>query len=314
MDRPWEGTQSPQQKPDILSLIIPNLSRRPTTTPPNETHPSPAVSGPRSEFTLFPALPAELRLKIWEFALPGPRVVEIKAPPPSFADRPPDSALDDFTSSCAIPTLLHVNSEARGIALKHYELSFATGTFPPRIYFSFERDTLYFPEYVFDDGGVADITPFIMAISSSERARVRRVAVDVDRWFASNDNSDYVDEESSMNGQVHVAALSGLQELCWVVLEPLPDGRCSSCEDKVQPKWLGEVGLEDRAKGYNKSIYRDTDVYLDKMAKNLGQGWRRPVVRVVALTRDGVRVPPATADIAEMDEVRDSKEEVESSA
>ncbi|KAF8860144.1 hypothetical protein BDZ45DRAFT_741750 [Acephala macrosclerotiorum] len=29
------------------------------------------------EFTLFPKLPIELRLKIWNEALPGPRVVEI---------------------------------------------------------------------------------------------------------------------------------------------------------------------------------------------------------------------------------------------
>jgi len=317
MDRPTKGTQSPPQKPDILSITIPKLSRRPATSPPNEPHPLPPVSEPRSQFTIFPTLPAELRLKIWEFALPGPRVVEIKAPDCIFLEGDPIASLD-FTSACAVPTPLHVNSEAREVALQHYQLSFATGTFPPRIYFCFERDTLYFPEWVFDDGSVPDIMPFVTAISSSERARIRSVAVDVDRWFGNNmDSDDEGDPIFAINGQLKVEALEGLRELCWVMLEPLPDGRCSSCADKVRPKRLGEVGLEERVDEqydqFRNGLKKETDAYLGKLARVLGERWRPPLVRVMALTRDGVRVPPATAELAEMVEVEDGGEAGESS-
>ncbi|KAL2064635.1 hypothetical protein VTL71DRAFT_3772 [Oculimacula yallundae] len=44
-----------------------------------DTHPR----APLDSFTLFPWLPIELRLKVWEHALPGPRVIEIDWQQPS---------------------------------------------------------------------------------------------------------------------------------------------------------------------------------------------------------------------------------------
>lgn len=50
----------------------------------------------------------------------------------------------EFRSACAIPAILHVNLEARELALKHYTLAFATFGYPARIYFNPALDTLYF--------------------------------------------------------------------------------------------------------------------------------------------------------------------------
>ncbi|KAI1745313.1 hypothetical protein F4680DRAFT_98928 [Xylaria scruposa] len=79
-------------------------------------------------FSLFSALPTELRLKVWEYLI-APRIVGIAC-----------LCLDDGTSSVevqreeiwgphpairpAVPVLLHINRETRALALRHYELSF----------------------------------------------------------------------------------------------------------------------------------------------------------------------------------------------
>ena len=249
MDRPSQGIniESLPQNPETLSLTMPNLSYRRPTPPLGKTDPFPPAAGPQSRFTLFPILPGELRLKIWEFALPGPRVVKIKAPQLlASGSRQAASALD-FTSACAVPALLHVNAEARAVALRHYELSFATDTFPPRINFCFERDTLHFPQYVFNNGLP---TPFFDAISSSERARTRSVTVDVERYCCNVFDLDKGLTEGNrrifFNSQLQVEALRQLRELCWVMLEPLEDWRCSLCEDTVRTMMRGMVSVEDR--------------------------------------------------------------------
>ncbi|KAI0552706.1 hypothetical protein F4679DRAFT_45920 [Xylaria curta] len=79
-------------------------------------------------FSLFSALPTELRLKVWEYLI-APRIVGIAC-----------LCLDDGTSSVevqrdeiwgphpaikpAVPVLLYINRETRTLALRHYELSF----------------------------------------------------------------------------------------------------------------------------------------------------------------------------------------------
>lgn len=74
----------------------------------------PRVShSPLDEFTLFPRLPPELRQAIWEVALPGPQTLAI-------------SGSDKSICRPKVPNLLHVNLEARIIALKTYKLSFAS--------------------------------------------------------------------------------------------------------------------------------------------------------------------------------------------
>ncbi|KAI0884699.1 uncharacterized protein GGS22DRAFT_145947 [Annulohypoxylon maeteangense] len=83
-------------------------------------------------FPLFPNLPIELRLKIWEYLL-APRIVGItcldaEAPPAS-----EDGLEDPWSSARSLchcdppaktPVLLLVNRESRYLALKHYEPAF----------------------------------------------------------------------------------------------------------------------------------------------------------------------------------------------
>jgi hypothetical protein len=83
-----------------------------------------------TSFTLFPLLPTELRLKIWITFLSSLPAQQI-----SFTQHNSDldylrlnrKACHDYYHICAlkspIPSLLHVNSEARGVALGKYQLA-----------------------------------------------------------------------------------------------------------------------------------------------------------------------------------------------
>ncbi|KAJ8116332.1 hypothetical protein ONZ43_g4467 [Nemania bipapillata] len=106
-----------------------------------------------SSFTKFADLPPEIRIKIWQLAMPGPRTVVIKSPHTRSKHTP--TSLDDILvhtasdaelawhSTTQIPALLHVNAEARYEALKHYSLSLGIGKAQPRVYVDFDRDTLF---------------------------------------------------------------------------------------------------------------------------------------------------------------------------
>jgi hypothetical protein len=64
------------------------------------------------QFTLFPELPTELKLKIWEFALLAPRVIPVK-----------DNGIGQphmLRTTGRQSSITHVNREARGVALKFY--------------------------------------------------------------------------------------------------------------------------------------------------------------------------------------------------
>jgi hypothetical protein len=99
--------------------------------------PSHENSDSGDQFTLFPKLPAELRLKILDMALPGPRVITILpasgCPTPGY----------QFGKCDQAPAHLQVNVEARSTALKTYYLAFDWHTLSHKPkYFQFERDTL----------------------------------------------------------------------------------------------------------------------------------------------------------------------------
>lgn len=113
-------------------------------------------------FTKFGELPPELRIKIWQMAMPDARTIVVKSPftsetridATSTDDKPAYKSLDGalpqldyeqtWKSNATIPALLHVNAEARHEALKHYKLSLGIGKAKPRIYVDFNKDTLFF--------------------------------------------------------------------------------------------------------------------------------------------------------------------------
>ncbi|KAK8035640.1 hypothetical protein PG993_010635 [Apiospora rasikravindrae] len=136
------------------------------------------AKGPQT-FHMFGQLPPELRIKIWQEAMPAARTVVVESPFSRRREAPTslDGVLtrrndgETWHSNTQIPALLHVNSEARHEALKHYTLALGTGDYAPRIYVDFSRDTLFF--------GQAELKPECSSLWGSTRdlARVQRLAV-----------------------------------------------------------------------------------------------------------------------------------------
>ena len=107
-------------------------------------------------FTYFPKLPAEIRLKIWKDALPGPRIIRIQL---KFEPRQPriegqkkKPQVSRFVASRPPPIGLRVCRESRIEALKEYEIGFPTKTSPAQTYVNYNLDTFvldtlgsYFP-------------------------------------------------------------------------------------------------------------------------------------------------------------------------
>jgi hypothetical protein len=101
-----------------------------------------------NQFTLFPKLPNELRMRIWKEACFEPRIVEvdISAYP---AEGPASTANRNYTTRTPTPAVLHVCSEARQIGLEHYNRIFRRPFYfnikDPKehiIYANFEQDTI----------------------------------------------------------------------------------------------------------------------------------------------------------------------------
>ncbi|RYP68832.1 hypothetical protein DL771_006450 [Monosporascus sp. 5C6A] len=87
---------------------------------------------PHASFARFPELPAELRLRIWEYML-APRIVQVtcvessSSSPSSRRERSfrrEGGAQGEWQEQQQVPVLLHVNRETRALALSHYELAF----------------------------------------------------------------------------------------------------------------------------------------------------------------------------------------------
>ena len=94
-----------------------------------------AATGPE-HFNLFPLLPTEIRVHIWQEAC-HERVVEVMYIP----------ELDKVITTTDPPAVLHVNRESRAKALKIYHKIFKTQTCEAQIYFCPWRDTLYLPRH-----------------------------------------------------------------------------------------------------------------------------------------------------------------------
>jgi len=91
---------------------------------------------PLASFTLFPALPSELRLKIWKFALPEPRIIEICNA--SLFDSG-DVVFKQVPCHCSAfiyPALATANIESRNLFLEHFTFCFGT-------HVSWKHDTIY---------------------------------------------------------------------------------------------------------------------------------------------------------------------------
>jgi hypothetical protein len=90
-----------------------------------------------TEFTLFGKLSPELRLRIWELAIPDQRIIRIQY------RRLFVSLLDRD-----MPVMMRVSHEARSVAVKHYSsCTVMSLTDKQKFYFSFDRDILCFANH-----------------------------------------------------------------------------------------------------------------------------------------------------------------------
>jgi hypothetical protein len=94
-----------------------------------------------NEFHFFQALPSELRLRIWGFALDVTRNVNITCDA-GIIQRGFHRSAKSFRSSNRPPALLHVCHESRFEGLKLYNPVFQTESSPRYIYVAFSQDTI----------------------------------------------------------------------------------------------------------------------------------------------------------------------------
>jgi hypothetical protein len=94
-------------------------------------------------FTLFPKLPAELRLRVWKYSLPGPQYIEVQMSLSSFIQYPQWK----FVSQDKAPAAFFVCHESRAEATKNYKLLRGTQSGTPAIYCDAAIDVLVFRNY-----------------------------------------------------------------------------------------------------------------------------------------------------------------------
>lgn len=103
------------------------------------------LSSPTKNFTLFPLLPLELRLKIWSYMSPGPRNLSIQYNMSSqYSSSRATPSFGGWTSPSPVPVILHICHESRSEALKYLQLSFGSYFHPAKLYFDFSCDTAVF--------------------------------------------------------------------------------------------------------------------------------------------------------------------------
>ena len=126
-----------------------------------------------ARFTLFPKLPYELRHLIWRYSLPSRRVVDVLY----------DDKTGECKSPCPIPTALHVNSEARGVALESYELVFSTQKANAMVYFDFSVDALYIGVGNFSPSRSDPTCVLFRAMQYNDLKRIENLIIDDQIFF-----------------------------------------------------------------------------------------------------------------------------------
>jgi 2EXR family len=276
------------KRPQHRSKLNINLLLRFTITTISEL--SKAVELPALvQFTLFPKLPKELRIKVWQFVAREPRIVEVCQLQDSqyIAHATEDNNYEwrnsgPFYSPTAIPVILHINRESRVIALENYNLSVPHSSHPAQIYYNPFVDILYFPAWCFQ----YDISCFETATRPEIKDTIRRIAIDNLIWFSGWD-------DGTINNQIQIDGFKNLEELLLVTREPgeLGCGCCHEFEgpEKGVPEFVGFVDGNEGSKGYFERGISDCLVEFMKI-KELDADWNAPEVRFVQLKRDGVLI------------------------
>jgi hypothetical protein len=242
------------------------------------------------KFTLFPKLPKEIRLKVWQFAAREPRIVEVcQRQDPQYVTQGNDD--NDYESSNSAPfysptalPILQATHEARVIALEHYILSFPNGEQPAQIYFNPAVDLLYFPAWCFQ----YNVTHFETVTLPEIKDTIRRIAIDNLIWYSGW-------EDGTINNQIHIDVFKNLEEFLLVTREPDESGG-GCCHEFEGP----EKGIPEFAELEDGSMDAGSKKYFEKGVEECEREfarirlenpeWKSPKARFVRLKRDGVIV------------------------
>jgi hypothetical protein len=157
-----------------------------------------------TKFTRFPKLPIELRYIIWSFALPDARVIEILW----------NSQSNKYYTDAPQPTVLRVNKESRGEALRFYEAWVVNArkepsATPSRLtrsasakkkqyeeeqskqntpilfgtYINFSTETVYFSSHYHED------RPLVRFILSKQSSKLKLLALQGKRHYQTTNNT-----------------------------------------------------------------------------------------------------------------------------
>jgi hypothetical protein len=163
-------------------------------------------------FTLFPKLPTELRLVIWEMVLPGPRILES-----TFYFDLRKQLCWSLLPSENSPATLFTCRESREIGLKHYQPLTEEGMARPLVqYFHPANDTLFSTSISCDERGFecpdSDTLADPLTLVATRIPKVSKLAVYV---FYQPD-----DYQSSLTDTNLLADFRSLQEL--IIVPPRP--------------------------------------------------------------------------------------------
>lgn len=175
-------------------------------------------------FILFPFLPAEIRIQIWEtFLNDRGHTARIKL---HAQEKLHGHVIDTkFTTRSRQPALLQVNRESRDVALQHYELAFGTIHNPPMTYYNFKKDKL-----ILHTRSAMELYDAVEYLLPKDRERIKVMVLPLRDWVKS---------ESERTFSHAIAKFHDLRLLQLMVGDGKMDARWAN--DKKMPKKVMEI-------------------------------------------------------------------------
>ena len=128
-----------------------------------------------------------------------------------------------------MPTALHVNREARGVALELYKARFGLSSAPerpPEIYFNSEIDTIYLGLGNFDPSGPDPVISFLSLLNPTDLESIKHLAIDEAL------EPLYPDEDEEIVGLMKM----GLKSLESVTIISSLENKAGHCSSKVEKR------------------------------------------------------------------------------
>lgn len=133
----------------------------------------------KGEFVRFPLLPAEIRLKMWEFclALPYSPIVQQR-----FKNERSTKPTAKYVSRTRLPPLLETCHESRVEALKYFSLCLGTITSPPRTYINYGATFVYLCTR-----RSGYFIPMMQSLLPIDLVNIRRLTLKLRDWLINDD-------------------------------------------------------------------------------------------------------------------------------